>query len=214
MKRHEATPRESWRAVVESQGLLFPLNHDGTPYWDESAYFEFSTAEIEKLEFAANELHEMFLRACQIAITGRRLTEFGIPESLHEAIRKSWRYDDWELYGRFDFTVTADGTPKLLEYNADTPTGLLEASLIQWYWKEARRPEADQFNSLHEALLQRMKSLIKRDQLRLRHKLHLTSVDGHTEDRMTVGYIGEIAEQAGLSTQFLPIQDIGWNESE
>jgi glutathionylspermidine synthase len=28
---------------------------------------------------------------------------------------------------------------------------------------------------------------------------------------MTVGYMGEIAEQAGLSTQFLDVRDIGWD---
>lgn len=213
MRRQVAIPREGWRQIVESQGLFFHSNHDGTPYWDETACFVFSHAEIQKLELAANELHGMFLQACKIAITQRRLAELGIPESLHEAIRKSWRYDDWEIYGRFDFTIASDGTPKLLEYNADTPTGLLEASLIQWYWKDVLWPQADQFNSLHDALLSRWKALIKRDQLRIRHKLYLTSVGGHAEDRMTVGYMGETAEQAGLTTRFLPIQEIGWNET-
>jgi glutathionylspermidine synthase len=213
MKRVDVIPREAWRTIVESQGLLFHSNHDGTSYWDETAYFEFTQVEIERLERAANELHAMFLRACKMAISQRRLSEFGIPETLHEAIRKSWRYDDWEIYGRFDFTLDSEGTPKLLEYNADTPTGLLEASLIQWYWKENVWPQKDQFNSLHDALVSRWETLIKKDQLRTRFKLHLTSVDGHTEDRMTVGYIGETAEQAGLATQFLPIQKIGWDES-
>lgn len=26
--------------------------------------------------------------------------------------------------------------PKLLEYNADTPTSLFEASIVQWNWEE------------------------------------------------------------------------------
>ena len=214
MRRLDVIPREAWRQIVESQGLLFHSNHDGTPYWDETAYFEFSNTEIEKLEQAAKwGCTECFSTLAKIAITDRRMAELGIPERLHETISKSWRYDDWEIYGRFDFTIAPDGTPKLLEYNADTPTGLLEASLIQWYWKESLWPQADQFNSLHDALVSRWKALIEKDQLRIRHKLHLTSVDGHTEDRMTVGYMGETAEQAGLVTQFLPIQKIGWDES-
>jgi glutathionylspermidine synthase len=212
MRRIESNARNGWREIVESQGLLFHSNSNGTPYWDETAYFEFSIEEIQKLEAAANELHGMFLHACRTAIMQRRLAEFGIPERLHETIRKSWRYDDWELYGRFDFTLDAQGVPKLLEYNADTPTGLLEASLIQWFWKESIHPQADQFNSLHEALVSRWEALIKKDQLRIRHRLYMTSVDGHVEDRMTVGYIGETAEQAGLATQFLPVRDIGWSK--
>jgi glutathionylspermidine synthase len=207
------SPRKEWREVVAAQGLLFHSNHNGSPYWDESACFEFSASEIERLESVANELHAMFLHACRVAIAEKRLGELGIPEALHDAVRKSWRYDDWELYGRFDFTLTADGTPKLLEYNADTPTGLVEASLIQWHWKEERFPHADQFNSLHEALVERWRALIRRDQVRIRHKLHLTSVAGHMEDRMTVGYVGETAEQAGLKTQYLSVGEIGWDET-
>ncbi len=80
MRRLESKAREGWRQVVESQGLLFHSNCDGTPYWDERVCFEFSIAEIQNLEDAANELHGMFLRACGVAITQRRLAEFGIPK--------------------------------------------------------------------------------------------------------------------------------------
>ena len=41
----------------------------------------------------------------------------------------------------------------MLEYNADTPTSLLEASVIQWDWLEALHKGADQFNSIHERLV-------------------------------------------------------------
>ena len=71
---------------------------------------------------------------------------------MRDFIRQSWEDDDLSLYGRFDFAFV-DGVPKLLEFNADTPTTLIESSLVQWYWKEDVFPEADQFNSLHEALV-------------------------------------------------------------
>ncbi len=56
---------------------------------------------------------------------------------------------------------TYDGghEPKLLEYNADTPTALLEASVTQWYWLKDTQPGADQFNSIHERLLAKWKEL-------------------------------------------------------
>jgi glutathionylspermidine synthase len=211
MNRREGKPREEWQRNVEALGLLYHSNPEGGPYWDESAWYEFSLDEIERMERAANELHVMFLRACKVAILEKRLGELGIPESMHEPIRRSWRFDDWDLHGRFDFTLSSDGTPKLLEYNADTPSGLLETSVVQWYWKEERWPKADQLNSLHEALIARWKLLLKKDQVRQRHALYLTSFPAHTEDRIGVAYMGEIAEQAGLSTKYLDVSEIGWS---
>ena len=41
----------------------------------------------------------------------------------------------------------------MLEYNADTPTWLVEAAGPQWFWMEERFPGADQWNSLHERLV-------------------------------------------------------------
>ena len=41
----------------------------------------------------------------------------------------------------------------MLEYNADTPTSLVEAASPQWFWMEDRFPGADQWNSLHERLV-------------------------------------------------------------
>jgi hypothetical protein len=45
------------------------------------------------------------------------------------------------------------GAPRMLEYNAGTPTALLEAGVVQWHWLQDVHPEADQFNSLHEQLI-------------------------------------------------------------
>ena len=212
MNRCVSNSRTNWQRIVESQGLLYHSNPDATPYWDESAHYRFSLGEIERLERVAKRVASNVSSRLQIPRSQTSLLgELGIPESLHEPISKSWRFDDWEVYGRFDFTLSPDGIPKLLEYNADVPTSLLEASLIQWHWKEECWPRADQFNSLHEELIARWKLLLKKDQVRRRHKLYLSSSGSHMEDRMTVGYMGEVAEQAGIATRFININDIGWN---
>jgi glutathionylspermidine synthase len=58
------------------------------------------------------------------------------------------------------WTWPYDGrTIKLLEYNADTPTALVEAAVAQWYWLKEVFPKADQFNSLHEKLVAKWKEL-------------------------------------------------------
>ncbi len=41
MKRIKHDVRPNWQKTVESQGLIYHTA-DGVPYWDESAYYEFS----------------------------------------------------------------------------------------------------------------------------------------------------------------------------
>ena len=78
MQRHSIAPRENWQRVVEKQGLTFhsPENKPGVgnerPYWDESACYEFTSAEIDRLEAAANKLQEMCLAAAQHVIDNKR----------------------------------------------------------------------------------------------------------------------------------------------
>ncbi len=61
--------------------------------------------------------------------------------------------------------TTAGGPAKLLEYNADTPTSIFEAAVFQWTWLEQAierniiPKRADQFNSIHERLIDAWKKL-------------------------------------------------------
>jgi glutathionylspermidine synthase len=48
-------------------------------------------------------------------------------------IEKSWNDDHPSIYGRFDLCLR-DGELKMYEFNADTPTSLFEAGLVQWHW--------------------------------------------------------------------------------
>ena len=80
-------------------------------------------------------------------------SQLGIPESAVPLIENSWEHDVPSLYGRFDLAYCGANPPKLLEYNADTPTSLLEAAVTQWYWLEDTHPDCDQFNSIHERLI-------------------------------------------------------------
>lgn len=214
MTRRECRPRPDFQQTVRDQGLVYHTNADGSAYWKEDAYYVFSAKEIDRLYEAAKELHQMFLAAAgHVLEQPDGLTALGIPASLHEVIRRAWDEDQWEFYGRFDFTVDHRGVPKLIEYNADTPTGLLEAGVIQWYWKEELFPKADQFNSIHEGLINRWTELLEHGQIR-KELIHFTSVVGHPEDRMTVGYLAHLAEKAGLPAEYLAIGRIGWDRDK
>jgi glutathionylspermidine synthase len=94
-----------------------------------------------------------------------------------------------------------------LEYNADTPTALLEASVVQWYWLEDLHPESDQFNSIHERLVALWKELTP--SLPGRHIDFCSMEDA--EDEITIAYLLDTACQAGLSAASFPIDAMGWD---
>ena len=74
MQRIPLNPRENWQQKVESLGLTFHTLENGTPYWDESAAYQFTAAEIDTLEAAGYTLQEMCLAAAQHIIVIRQAT--------------------------------------------------------------------------------------------------------------------------------------------
>ncbi|MEO3777019.1 glutathionylspermidine synthase family protein [Micromonospora sp. B11E3] len=214
MRREVVTPRPGWDAAVRSQGLVYIDTElpDGEimSYWDETAAYAFELDEVLRLEEATEELHRMSLAAAAHVVARNRYAEFGIPAWAAEAVARSLREEPPTLYGRFDLWYDGSWPPKLLEYNADTPTSLVEASIVQWYWLEETRPEADQWNSLHERLVAAW--------ARIGRELHEKQVhvvwsneEESGEDQITAGYLAETARQAGLPAELLPIQHIGWD---
>lgn len=205
MRRMLSDPRSGWQARVERVGLTYHTLADGSPYWDESAYWEFSSAEIDRLEAATAEIQRLALVAGDVILDQNRLSQMGIPAAAHAAIRAAWNSEPPALYGRLDLAY--DGMSiKLLEYNADTPTGLVEAAVAQWYWLQDLFPHADQFNSLHEKLVAKWKDL--KDYTT--SPIYFASA-GSDEDRMTVAYLQDTAQQAGIRTAHIGMASIGWN---
>lgn len=206
MKRMTSPPRLDWQARVESQGLHYHTP-DGVPYWDETAYYQFSTGEIDELERATQLLNDLCLKAVEHVVTSKRWEAFGIAAQFAEFIEQSWEHDELSVYGRFDLAYDGRSPPKLLEYNADTPTALLEAAVVQWFWLKDLHPGGDQFNSIHERLLE----FWPRVGPATEGPIHFASQQSHLEDFMTVTYLADTAQQAGLEVQYLEIEQIGWN---
>jgi glutathionylspermidine synthase len=205
MKRFSITPRSNWQKTVESQGLIYHTTDEGKPYWDESAYYALSEREVDELERATMALNDMCLKAATHVIEGGFFDLLGIDARSAELVRQSWEQDELTIYGRFDLAYGTGGPPKLLEYNADTPTALLEAAVVQWYWMKDVRPSADQFNSIHERLLDAW----KRFRAERGDEVWFASMESEVEDFMTVTYLRDTAIQAGLKTNYLDIEQIG-----
>ncbi|MFF9338722.1 MULTISPECIES: glutathionylspermidine synthase family protein [unclassified Streptomyces] len=217
MERHTIEPRPGWQEIVEEQGLVYPLTRypDGSlrPYWDESAYYSFTLPEVEALEEVVEELHAMCLAAAAHIVERNRFADLGITDpGVAGRVAESWRRraELPSLYARFDLVYDGTGPAKMLEYNADTPTSLVEAASPQWFWMEERFPGADQWNSLHERLVdawKRQAPLLPPGPVHFAH----SETDELGEDLMTVAYLRETAEQAGLATEALSVERIGWD---
>jgi glutathionylspermidine synthase len=213
MERITLEPRQDWQSRVEARG--FPIHTADGPYWDESACYAFTAREIDLLERATASLEERVLEAVGYAIeSGSWWARLRIPAALVPLIRASWEACEGQgapsIYGRMDLAWSGDGLPKLLEYNADTPTALIEAAVVQWDWLKDVWPERDQFNSIHERLVTGWKDLAP--WLRA-GPVHFASGDD-PEDVLTATYLQDTAAQAGLRTAFVRMVDIGWDGSD
>ncbi len=212
MRRELITPRPNWQAAMESVGFHYH-SIDGT-YWDESRCYAFSESEIDALEAATAQLHEMALNAAQQVIGSARYEEFAIPEKWVPAIERSWNAhlaggaNGFTLFGRMDLSYDGTNPAKLLEYNADTPTSCLEASVAQWDWLQAVRPDFDQFNSLHEQLIEAWRALRTGTG---ETRLHFAAVEDSEEDWGNTEYLRDTAMQAGWQTVAVAVERIGWN---
>ena len=211
MKRIPLKPRPHWEQKCDEVGFHF-YNYGGL-YWNESVCYQFTSQQIDELEAATEELHQLCLEAVDRIIAEKRHTQLSIPLEFFQICQQSWERDDPSLYGRFDFVYDGIDPPKLLEYNADTPTALLEASIVQWTWLEEVFPDADQFNSIHEKLLEQFRQIYSGLCPNQRY-LHLTCERDTIEDLGTVEYLRDVAIQAGFETKHLYIDEIGWNFTE
>lgn len=228
-------------------------------YFDDTHYIELNNSESAVLGRAAARLFQAYIVAGDYVIKHNLFAKFGIPEFAIPAILDTWedakagRYAP-SVYGRFDLRpVLANergirrrgrrvyrrpGRPrrkivsaKLLEFNADTPTSLVETGISQWVWFEDARKcrsfrrlgRIDQWNGLHEALIERWKSEVIAYRERTGRKLDLihfayTAEEVEGEDYMTAEYMRVMAEEAssrliaegqpGFRTKLIPIEQI------
>ncbi len=212
MKRVAIEERPHWQEQAREFGFNFHIMY-GERYWCEDYYYQFTLREIEEIEDATEELHKCALEVVDRVVRSEKLLEkFKIPTRSWRFIRESWEAEAPSLYGRFDFVYDGTSPPKMLEYNADTPTSLYESAFFQWLWLEdqieaGRLPQiADQFNSIQEALISRFGDLKAYHNVDF---LHFSCCADSEEDRGTTQYLQDCALEAGLENQFLYIEEIG-----
>jgi len=213
MLRIPIAERARWTEKADEFGFKFHTMY-GEKYWDESAYYQFTLAQIENdLESPTEEIHQMCLSVVDKVINDEELlNRFCLPEHQWDFIRQSWRNGDPSLYSRLDFAYDGKGHAKLYENNADTPTSVYETGFWQWLWLQDNVDnrvlphQTDQFNSLQEKLVNRFKDI---QFLTPDRTLHFACCKDSPEDRGTVQYLEDCAKAAGIDTAFVFVEDIG-----
>ena len=210
MHRIPVAQRPGLEEDAREHGYQFRVG-DGVPHWDETAYYQFTLSQIERdLEKPAEEIDAMCFELLDQSLCDETIYQrLRIPESYWDYVANSWRNRERDLLGRFDFSYDGAGDAKLLEYNADTPTTLYESAVFQWVWLEEAiatgliPQSSDQSAQIHEYIVEAFRGM------GIQGLLHLACLRDIEDDRETVRYLEECAQEAGLETQCLDIKDIG-----
>lgn len=211
MQKITLPERPDWRDTAKEAGFTFADMH-GEPYWDESSAYRFTLRQIEDdIEDPSTDLHNMCRDAvAEIVGSEQMMDRLGIPPTHRDLIADSWRRNEPEIYGRLDLAYDGKGPAKLLEYNADTPTSLYESAAFQWQWLEDQLaagvlPDgADQFNGIHEALVERFRALFDRNT-----DIHFTAMADNPEDYATVEAMAWAAREAGMGAHYSDLDKLG-----
>jgi glutathionylspermidine synthase len=235
----EGVVRPGWRETIARQGLVYNdtalPTRDVVSYWREGPFYDFTTGEVEALHADAETLFEMCIAAGDHILDNALLDRLGIPQFAWEQVARTW-HDDSEhdggeqgggdfspsVYGRFDLRYAGgEGErPKLLEFNADTPTALPESAVVQWYWHMDTGQGKDQWNGLHERLVEAWRRNLARLRQARPHLPETLTVhfacdgaDSSGEDLFNTEYLMETARQAleplGHRVKFLWMSEIG-----
>ncbi|MDN3610241.1 glutathionylspermidine synthase family protein [Vibrio ostreicida] len=213
MLQVDIAPRQGWETRLLELGFDFYEVSSRHPYWCESQYVQMTRDQVDTIDAATEELHQLAIQAVEYVFDNDLLDLFGLPRRHYDLLRQSWATDKSYLYGRFDFAWDGRGCPKMLEYNAQTPTSLFEASVVAWDWMtqnvdSGKLPRhADQFNLLDERLIAQF-AYLRETKARRSFVLHFACDEASSEDRRTVTYLAECAKDVGFETVIVDINAI------
>lgn len=206
--------------VLEKIGFQWHTDIDGSSYVSDEIV-EISENEAENYYKAVNEIYEMFVTAGDYIIENNLFHDIGIPFNLVPMIKHSWENEpNWHLYGRFDLAGGIDNQPiKLIEFNADTPTGLFETSVIQWALLNHNNLEDKQFNNIYNAITENFKRLVTLDSDTSSFaekysglKILFSSYKGNLEEEQTVKLLQKMADDSGFITDFEYLDSVQFSE--
>lgn len=226
MRRVPCKKRPNVTRLVQSQGLVFgDVVAPGAkePYWPDDRYYSFTEEEVLLLESAAKDVFDMCCEAADYLVEHPDIVtkDMAVPAFALKQIKESWDPEPaWgSIYGRFD--VCFGGldhpdprlrVPKFYEFNADTPTSLVEAGSIQWLWLEQTGYGNDQYNSITEKLIEGWKRNLSLISTKFGYQpvVHFAVGEGDPtgEDAVNTMLLMETCQQAGFTTEPVTMEEI------
>ncbi|KEO83853.1 glutathionylspermidine synthase family protein [Tumebacillus flagellatus] len=198
-----------------------PLREEGVFTWDwmygeEYALASFHTisqAQRQELAAATEALGRIFHKVAGIVqqAPDELLLQLGIPEAALGAVRVTVADDVTTLVGRFDFASTSQGL-KMLEFNSDTPTSIVEAFHVN-----GRVCEHFGVEDPNRGMVQHLRDGFGRLLARYAElgypveEVYFSALDWHDEDAGTTKYL---LEQSGLRGQFIPLADLRYYDDQ
>jgi glutathionylspermidine synthase len=196
-----------------------PLRQSGVFAWDWfygreyalAKLFPVTARDIAELRAAAEMLGQIFTKIVAVLQAGNDelLTGLGLPPETLSAVRLKVKPDVATLIGRFDFVRTPQGF-KMLEFNSDTPGGIVEAYFVNGKVCEfygAKDPNAGLEKDLRLAL-QQMIALYSNLGYNTKQVV-FSALDWHEEDAGTTRYLMNLAD---CKARFVPLKDLRvWN---
>lgn len=230
MRRRTTRARPGYLAKVNAAGVVYthenPVSESPQlyKYWRDDAYYEMTKADVAALEEASAVLFEMLGEAGDWLLSpagAPTLARFGIPAFAMRSVIASWNEEPacGSVYGRFDLRfggVTnldpALSVPKLYEFNADTPTSLVE-SLAQWGWFEDNAHLGDtQWTNMFEDLVAAWRRNLAIIEQKLGHRpvvyFACTGEDASHEDEMNTLVMRDTCAAAGYDTATVYIESL------
>ena len=192
-----------------------PLRQQGVFTWDSMYGEEYALASVlpvsgefrAELKRASEALGAIFAKTTAVVMQAddELLANLGLPEATWAAVRHSLPELLPTVIGRFDFAATPAGL-KMLEFNAETPTDIVEAFCVNGKVCEAFGvvdPNAGLSAGLAEAF-RRSAQCYRRRGLAT-DRIVFSSVDWHEEDAGTTRFL---LAQSGLDATFVPLSQL------
>ncbi len=161
----------------------------------------------KELQFASCQLGKIFARTVSVVqrADNQLLKELGIPEPAFDAVRKPLIMDWPTAIGRFDFANTPQG-PKMLEFNSDTPTGVVESFYVNGRVCKALG-YVDPNEGMDSHLTNTFSGMVSRygEEGWSTENIVFSALDTCEEDAGTTRYL---MEKSGLSSRFVPLSSL------
>lgn len=197
------------------ESLYGPLRQEGIFTWDRMYGEEYALASFhlisqgfrEELSRATKALYQIYSRVVEVLRAGEEelLVGLGLPPETWRAVRIHLPTLPLTGIGRFDFVRTSEGL-KMLEFNSDTPTGIVEAFYVNekaCRFFGTRNPN----KGMEEHIPQVFREMVSAYQ----HEgystegIYFSSLDWHEEDAGTTHYL---LNQSGLPGRFVPLKHL------